>query len=445
MSTDEELDNLFRKELGDPVDKTAFREGDWDAMEQMLNKGKKRLGVVYWLPILSSAAAVILIVLGWLFFKPEVVKPQHRGRQMAKITPHQENTGTSGGPTRQPTDSTKKIPPADYANNLGVTRHGPKNKSFFIDTLSAAGARRNVTGLTSNTKGKGLNNTNGLTNANDSINAATVNRDASQTNTNIVKSEAQILASATTSTVASADTGKAANYNLQAQNAATAAADSAKKYAAAHSKPGKPFNINGPQNHTVYALGVIASSDLNGVNSLSQSRVGGNFGLTFSATFKKWTISTGAAYAIKPYSTGADNYHTNYTFANEPVSVSANCRMIDIPLNVNYQVFGKHNNKITVGSGLSSYIILREDYTFNYASPNTLGPTAYSVINKNRNILGILNFDATYQHQVNSKVGVTLQPFLKLPLSNVGASQVRLQTAGVAVGVSWNLNPLSKP
>src|SRR3977135_1205550 len=72
---DEELDKLFRRGLEDPVNEKAFRETDWDAFEQMLVKGKKRSAIVYWLPIIGSAAALVLIFLGYLFLRPDIVKP----------------------------------------------------------------------------------------------------------------------------------------------------------------------------------------------------------------------------------------------------------------------------------------------------------------------------------------------------------------------------------
>ncbi|MGZ3823178.1 MAG: hypothetical protein ACXVB6_21470, partial [Mucilaginibacter sp.] len=70
---DDDLDNLFRKGLEDPVNEAAFRDADWDAMEQMLDNRKKRPAIIYWLPILGSVAALLLIFLGWLFFKTDVV------------------------------------------------------------------------------------------------------------------------------------------------------------------------------------------------------------------------------------------------------------------------------------------------------------------------------------------------------------------------------------
>jgi hypothetical protein len=119
--------------------------------------------------------------------------------------------------------------------------------------------------------------------------------------------------------------------------------------------------------------------------------------------------------------------------------------VLDIPLNVGYQVYNKGANKFSLGTGLSSYFMLRENYTYNYASGSPDGPTNYNIRNQNKHILGVLNLNATYQREISSKFGVGIQPYLKLPLTGIGYGEVNLKSAGVAVGVTWNINTGIKP
>ncbi|HEY4195758.1 MAG TPA: hypothetical protein VGM63_09500 [Mucilaginibacter sp.] len=460
---DEDLDKLFRKGMEDPVNEAAFRDADWDAMEQMLDKGKKRPAIVYWLPIIGSAAALALIFLGYLFLKPEVVKPSKQGQMAvrqtksgqqkaptrdyaADITDSQkkDNTGTRGEPARQVADNSKQqtFNTAKHANNPALSGAGQRSKSFF--TLSSGKGRREHTG-------EDIKNANAKTGAetmaaNDSVNRTPQsNVIASQpviANNNVPdKQQPGIVNSVqpgTTSDKVQLGTADVKKDNPAANNPVLAVTPAPKIKKAGPQKMGSR-----PQ----FALGVLASSDLNGVNSaFQQTKIGGNFGAAFSVTFKKWTISTGGTYDIKPYLTGFDNYHTAHYFAVQPTSVYANCKMLDIPLNVNYQVYHQSANRLTLGTGLSSYFMLREDYTFNYAESYEIpGSNHFAVINKNHNILSVLNLNATYTHQINSIMGVTVQPYMKVPLTDVGASQVRLQSTGVAFGLSWNLNTLSKP
>ncbi|HEY2581174.1 MAG TPA: hypothetical protein VGI43_05190, partial [Mucilaginibacter sp.] len=196
-----------------------------------------------------------------------------------------------------------------------------------------------------------------------------------------------------------------------------------------------------------YALTFLAAPDINGVGSFQQAQVGTNLGLVFSAhMLKKLSISTGVIYSDKPYSIASEDYHTPYHFPVSPQNISAVCHMLDIPLNVNYQLYDKHQNKIYVGTGLSSYIMLNENYKFNYANSYYAQalPSSYTVPHSDSYFFGVANLSATYQRQLNSKIALDVQPYLKLPLTDLGYGQVRLQTTGVAVGLTWNLNSLSK-
>ena len=157
MSTEKDenkLDKLFKNGLEDPVNEPAFREADWDAMEQMLDEGKKRSGIVYLLPIISGIAAVLLIFLGYFFFKTDETKPEKKNQVAATHTPKTEatdkvkgNTGTSGGPARQAADSGKQqTKSAQYATTESAQRsRAESGKTFF--PLSSGKVRRSTGNL----------------------------------------------------------------------------------------------------------------------------------------------------------------------------------------------------------------------------------------------------------------------------------------------------------
>jgi len=412
MSNSDELDDLFKRNLEDPAEPAAYQEQDWDALEQMLDKPKKKRAIVYWIPALTGAAALLLLFFGWWMLRQPQTEQKSDHSSIANVVKEQPKTGktiAARPKQQQPTQITKPSGTESFATN---TTNGAKSSRKSISILPI--------------KTMPVKDTS----------ASTL---PANTGNNKVSPEISKQAIAETNSPAS---NKPQTNELIASNAP------AKPDTGTVSKPQKKATKTQVKQsyRPQFALSVLAAPDLNGVGGFQQSKLGTNVGMLFSVgILKKLTISTGAIYSVKPYLTGFGNYHTPYQFPVTPLNVVADCRMLDIPLNIGYQVYNRHQNQISIGTGLSSYIMLHESYKFNYADTYQTGPSSYTVPGINKYFFGVLNLNATYEHRINSKFGISFQPYLKLPISNIGYSQVHLQSTGVAVGVTWNLNPFSKP
>lgn len=408
MKTEKELDNLFKQGLEEPGNYQSYREEDWLALEAMLDKEKKR-GIIFWLPLLSGAAALLILALAWFFVKPATDK-NNKGQvvNITKPTPKELNT----------TSLTFKKPALTTAQSTA----GKSNNDQAIVLKPAKSPVNNKTG-------------NGSTGHKQDLNLAAVKNGKHiipQNEGDVTRGRPQEMLAAVDSKVFTQDElNTAIAFNALNVN---------------YSKPLKTDNKKAVKLsgfHPQYALTVLASSNFNGVGSFSNSEMGTAGGFLFSAgVTKKLTISIGAVYAYTPYSTEFYNYHTSYKFKTDPQTVNADCRVLDIPLNVDYKFAVKGKNAFSVGSGLSTYIMLREDYHYNYANYNPYALTDVAIVNKNRHFLGVLNLEATYQRQLNTKLSLAVQPYVKLPLTDIGGGQVKLQSTGVAVGLSWNINTL---
>ncbi|MFA6085060.1 hypothetical protein [Mucilaginibacter sp.] len=427
----DKIDDIFKKRLEDPARQFSYNDEDWDALEQMLDKDKKPRRIM-WLPIISSIAAMLLLIFGWWFFKPAVVvnkpvKQQVAVKQVPNAMPdttarsqQQEAVNTAPDTIKEHTKKLRDanpqegIAPKTQFNNLANTDTGKpgKNNGLIFNPPANAG----------NAQGKTINDSSP---ALAKVNPPAVTKNASPDT--------------------SGKRGVITKDNDTQQIAANAAPEKAVTAAPETNKAPKKKITKSFAGRPQFAIGVIASSDLNGVNSFgSESKLGSNFGVQLSVGIKKFTISTGAIYSIKPYATGFQNYTTAYNFKEDPISVTADCRMIDIPINVGYQVYKKQRNKISVGTGLSSYFMLYEKYKYTYSTPNA-GPQSYQVKNSKNYLLSIANVNVNFERQLNSKMSLSVQPYMKIPLAAVGYSQVSLQSAGIAVGFNYNFNSFSKP
>jgi hypothetical protein len=118
----------------------------------------------------------------------------------------------------------------------------------------------------------------------------------------------------------------------------------------------------------------------------------------------------------------------------------ADCKVLDIPLNLNYRVYEKGLNSISLNTGLSSYIMLNEKYK--YVSHDDLGNTNSSVIeivNQNQHFLGVANLAVSFNRKINNQVSVGIQPFVKIPLTGIGYHDSKLRSTGVAFSLNLNM------
>lgn len=490
---DRELDDLFKSGLGDPMQEPAFREEDWDAMEAMLDERKKRSAIIGWLPVIATIAAVALLFLAWALLSPRVTKTdkndssqlassqvgkKHIGGEQSAGNSSQSSGSQLAGKdslndkSQQMANAAQQPAVQPQQNNITPATGNPKPSAL---TAGASTGKQKVIvgGQQINSGSKAIAGGEQPTAQQNGEQIASVTTQP-KNNPKLPDSQPQVKAdqpkttatdnigvnsSATTNSNAIAVVDapkKSATDDISATNNgnATAKADAPKKSVTDDVKPSaKPKLIGkGLGYKPQLAITALASSDFNGVgSSFTQTRVGGNFGALFSVGItRKFTISTGAIYSIKPYAESNSQYHTAYQFKLPLQQVVADCRMLDIPINVDYQLYHAHNNKFSVGTGLSSYLMMSEKYSYTYAPTDASGdsyvapgpgtPASYNVPHPGKYYLGVLNLQATYQRQVNSKFGIAVQPYMKVPLGNVGFSQVKLQSTGLAVGVSYNIS-----
>jgi hypothetical protein len=177
------------------------------------------------------------------------------------------------------------------------------------------------------------------------------------------------------------------------------------------------------------------------VQKSGQSSLSGGLGLEATVFLtKKLSVTTGASYAKKIYDSDFSLYNpnTNYVFSVKPLNIHANCDVIDIPINVNYKVFDGRRNSISVSTGLSSYLMLKEKYSYSYNGAYQ-GPQSYEVRNQNQHYLGIANVGVEFQHKINNNLSISAKPFMKIPLTDIGYGNSKLSSTGVAVSVNMNL------
>lgn len=190
-----------------------------------------------------------------------------------------------------------------------------------------------------------------------------------------------------------------------------------------------------------YSLNFSIGPDFSGVGANSYG-TGTFVGLGFELLIlKNFSLMVGVSHSRKKYAV-QDEYSAPYpgiwTYGQVPDQVDIACHVLDIPVNLYYSVFQNGKNRLFAGAGLSSYLMLTEEYHFEYFyqnNPNLIQD--YDIRNKNQHYFGIVNLSAGYTRIVSDRWSWQLEPYIKLPIQDIAAAKVRLNSFGALISLKY--------
>ncbi|WP_343522961.1 hypothetical protein [Pedobacter sp.] len=392
MKEGKDIDKLFKDGLENPD--LPFNDLDWDNLEERLHPAPKRRGIpLFWYAAAAGIAAMLLIV--FLLIKPNgkietIARSKTGNRNQNNIEKSGDNAVKPNEVPEKQADRGVNVAQNPLSINRRSTEEGQKqdNKDIFAPNIENSQKTEEI-----------------LENNGNMLAGIPFKPELSST-INEVEFKEQPLST-------KVETGKPDRM--------------------------KPLTV---KQKSRFVLSILAAPDLTSVQKSGQSSLSGGFGVeaTYAVT-KRISITTGAVYAKKIYDSDFSLYkpNTTYFFSVTPSNIHANCDVIDIPLNVNYKIFNGRRNSISVSTGLSSYLMLKEQYTYSYDGAAYKGPKDYTVRNQNQHYLGIANVGLEFEHKINNNLSISAKPFMKIPLTDIGYGNSRLSSTGVAVSVNMNL------
>jgi len=199
------------------------------------------------------------------------------------------------------------------------------------------------------------------------------------------------------------------------------------------------------------ALSMAFTTDLNSVSSIGNSKTGlsGGFGISYRIS-KGISAGTGIYYSQKKYTSDRNSYYTKEkpfsSWASYSRRIDADCKVIDIPLNMSVLLNKTKKTGITASAGLSSYIMLSEKYNFIY-TPTLLYPSTgreYTIKNANKHIMSIVNLSVGIEKPIGKQSSIVIQPYAKLPLSGIGQGETELKSFGVGFQLNYSMKKKNK-
>ena len=146
------------------------------------------------------------------------------------------------------------------------------------------------------------------------------------------------------------------------------------------------------------------------------------------------SLNTGVVLVNNKYEAYGDDYHAPSRYWKNGIVASeayGECKMVDIPLNLRYDVISKYRHKLFISAGASTYIVLKEDYYFEYYQDDPDLPDHWGTEKMTTYPFGIINASFGFEYRVGKKSALQVEPFIKIPTTGIGWGNVDLHTIGV--------------
>ena len=182
------------------------------------------------------------------------------------------------------------------------------------------------------------------------------------------------------------------------------------------------------------------SPDLSTVGFKNYSKPGKAVSLLVEyAVLRKLYIQTGVIGSIKEYRANAGEYELKkyVTDIATPSTIDGICNMIEIPLGVRYDFTQTDRSRWFAGTGLSSYYLKKEKYTYNYVKHVPGSKYNWQGENTGLALFSHLNLSAGYEYRISNKLSLLAEPYLKVPLKGIGYGKVNLMTTGMWLSVRY--------
>ena len=180
------------------------------------------------------------------------------------------------------------------------------------------------------------------------------------------------------------------------------------------------------------AAGVILGRSGADPFAMAQPRLGLDVEYRFG---KKFAVSTGAYFNQVCYRTSGENYTAKSDFWTDgikPEVVQGECNVLELPLSASYYFNGSRKNSFYVSGGTISYLMLKEDYAYEYdASAPADARKGWKEKNNNQHFMGMAHFNFGFQKTIGKNSALKLESYVHLPLTGVGHGEVRLFSAGM--------------
>lgn len=190
------------------------------------------------------------------------------------------------------------------------------------------------------------------------------------------------------------------------------------------------------------AVGFTLAPDFSTVGSISNfSEPGYKLGVTVEYNLgSRFAISSGIIQSDVRYIARGQEYKPPqgyWSYGIVPDETFARCILLDIPINLKYDFLQLEKSRVYATAGISSYIMLNEDYQFNYNRDDSGLVQEWSDRTGTKHWFSNAGFSVGYEYDFHPNWSLRAEPFVKVPLKEVGWGNVNLYSVGSFISINY--------
>ena len=190
--------------------------------------------------------------------------------------------------------------------------------------------------------------------------------------------------------------------------------------------------------HYFYA-GVLVAPDISTVKFQSVKCAGVTGGILLGYHFsRRFSVESGAYLDIKKYYSKGEYFSTkNVSNLNgvDLLNVNGNCSMIEVPVNIRYDMTTGNKHTFFATAGLSTYFMFHQSYSYEYYVSGWTGNNTYSYVKGMQNWFSIVNASIGYEHELGKIGKLRIEPYLRIPMSGMGTGSLPILSSGLNLGL----------
>lgn len=197
-----------------------------------------------------------------------------------------------------------------------------------------------------------------------------------------------------------------------------------------------PVKKNKTTSRHAFSIALVAGTDISTIKFKYGNKPGIHGGIIAGYHFNNiWSVHTGAIYTQNNYKLTGSDYHPPKHYWTQYVkleTVEGYCRMWEIPVQLRYAFDQTGNNRWFVSGGMSSYLMKKQKYNYNYKTNAGVSNSRIWQTDSSSNYLfSILDLSAGWEKPIGKRLNLQVAPYAKIPLKGVGFGNIRLSSFGI--------------